>query len=71
MRAALAQTVSIAVLVFAVGSMFSVGLAYGLRTIVLPLREPRAVFRALVANFVLVPTRCRRAKYWRASASVR
>jgi BASS family bile acid:Na+ symporter len=33
----------------------SVGLAYRLGLIVGPLREPRAVFRALVANFVLVP----------------
>jgi len=55
MRAALAEAVSIAVLVFAVGSMFSVGLAYSLRKIVGPLREVRGVFRALVANFVLVP----------------
>ena len=55
MRAALAQTASIAVIVFAVSSMFSVGLAYGVRSIVGPLREVRAVFRALVANFVLVP----------------
>jgi BASS family bile acid:Na+ symporter len=35
--------------------MLSVGLAYSLRTILGPLREARAVFRALVANFVLVP----------------
>ena len=55
MKAALAQTASIAVIVFAVSSMFSVGLAYGVRSIVGPLREVRAVFRALVANFVLVP----------------
>jgi len=55
MRAALAQTASIAVIVFAVSSMFSVGLAYSVRSIVGPLREVRAVFRALVANFVLVP----------------
>lgn len=55
MRAALAQTASIAILVFAVSSMTSVGLAYRVRRIVRPLRDPRAVFRALVANFVLVP----------------
>ena len=35
--------------------MLSVGLAYSVRSIVGPLREVRAVFRALVANFVLVP----------------
>lgn len=35
--------------------MLSVGLAYRLRLIVGPLREARAVFRELVANFVLVP----------------
>lgn len=55
MRAALAQTASIAIVVFAVSSMLSVGLAYRVRLILGPLREPRAVFRALVANFVLVP----------------
>ena len=55
MRAALAQTASVAILVFAVSSMMSVGLAYSIGQIVAPLREVRAVFRALVANFVLVP----------------
>jgi BASS family bile acid:Na+ symporter len=55
MTAALAQTASIAIIAFAVTSMLSVGLAYHIRLIVAPLREPRAVFRALVANFVLVP----------------
>jgi predicted Na+-dependent transporter len=55
MRAALAQTASIAVLVFAVSSMLSVGLSYSLRSILGPLREGRSVFRVLVANFVLVP----------------
>jgi BASS family bile acid:Na+ symporter len=55
MRAALAQAASIAVIVFAVSSMLSVGFAYGIGRIVGPLREGRAVFRALVANFVLVP----------------
>jgi predicted Na+-dependent transporter len=55
MRAVLAQAASIAVLVFAVTSMLSVGLAYGIGQILAPLREARAVFRALVANFVLVP----------------
>src|SRR6188508_38062 len=55
MRAALAQIASIAIIVFAVSSMMSVGLAYRLGQIVAPLRKARAVFRALVANFVLVP----------------
>lgn len=55
MRAVLAQTASIAILVFAVSSMMSVGLAYRIGLIVAPLRGARAVFRALVANFVLVP----------------
>src|SRR3954469_4984867 len=55
MRAALAQIANIAVIVFAVSSMMSVGLAYRIGQIVSPLREARAVFRASVANFVLVP----------------
>lgn len=55
MTAVLAQTASIAIVVFAVSSMLSVGLAYSVRQIFGPLRNPRAVFRALVANFVLVP----------------
>ena len=55
MRAALAQVANVAIIVFAVSSMLSVGLAYRVSVIVGPLREARAVFRALVANFVLVP----------------
>jgi len=55
MRGFLSQSASIAVVAFAVSSMLSVGLAYTLRRIFGPLREVRAVFRALVANFVLVP----------------
>lgn len=55
MTAALAQIASIAVVVFAVSSLLSVGLAYRLRAIVAPLRNVRSVFRALVANFALVP----------------
>jgi predicted Na+-dependent transporter len=55
MSEALAQTASVAVTVFAVSSMLSVGLAYTVREILSPLREARAIFRALVANFVLVP----------------
>ncbi len=55
MRELLAQTGSIAVLVFAVSSMLSVGLAYDLRAILRPLRNLRSVFRALIANFIMVP----------------
>ena len=55
MRPLLAEAASLAVLAFAFSSMLSVGLAYRFRRIVRPLRNPRAVFRALVANFVLVP----------------
>jgi len=55
MKAALAQTASIVVIVFAVSSMLSVGLSYDVRRLLSPLRRVRAVFRALVANFILVP----------------
>jgi BASS family bile acid:Na+ symporter len=55
MRGASSQAASLSIIVFAVSSMLSVGLAYGIGAIVRPLREARAVFRALVANFVLVP----------------
>lgn len=55
MTAVLAQIASIAIIVFAVSSMLSVGLAYRISLIVAPLKDARAVFRALVANFVLVP----------------
>jgi BASS family bile acid:Na+ symporter len=55
MKEALAQTASIAITVFAVSSMLSIGLAYRIRLLLGPLREPRSLFRALVANFVLVP----------------
>lgn len=44
-----------AVLVFAVSSMLSVGLAHDWRAIVGPLRDWRKVVRALATNFVLVP----------------
>src|SRR3954469_25752709 len=44
MREALARTASIAVMVFAVSSMLSVGLAYTIRQIPSPLREARAIF---------------------------
>ena len=55
MNAALTKTASIAIIIFALSSMLSVGLAYRVDLIIGPLREARAVFRALVANFVLVP----------------
>jgi BASS family bile acid:Na+ symporter len=54
-RAAFAQAASIAIVAFAVSSMLSVGLAYRIGRIMAPLGEFRGVFRALVANFVLVP----------------
>lgn len=55
LRAILAPTASYSITVFAVSSMLSVGLAYRIGRILAPLRDLRAVFRALVANFVLVP----------------
>ena len=55
MRETLATVLNVAVLVFAVSSMLSVGLAHDWREIVAPLRELRKVIRALAVNFVLVP----------------
>ena len=55
MRAVFAQIASISTLVFAVSSMLSVGLAYRIGQILRPLADSRAVFRVVVANFVLVP----------------
>ncbi|HEX5419333.1 MAG TPA: bile acid:sodium symporter, partial [Gammaproteobacteria bacterium] len=55
MRHALAGVLNIAVLVFAISSMLSVGLANDWRHIVGPLRELRKVVRALGISFVLVP----------------
>jgi BASS family bile acid:Na+ symporter len=46
---------TLAVMVFPVASMLAVGLSYTLRQIAGPLRRPDRVFRAIVANFVLVP----------------
>ena len=46
---------SVSVLVFAITSMVSAGLSFTFRDIVAPLRRPNRVFRATVANFVLVP----------------
>lgn len=51
----LSTLLSIAVLVFSVASMLSVGLAHTVRELVSPLRNLPGVARALVANFVLVP----------------
>lgn len=53
--AAFAETAGVATVIFAVSSMLSVGFAYRVGQIFGPLRDPRAVFRAVVANFVLVP----------------
>lgn len=55
MRAILVQIASVATIVFAVSSMLSVGLAYRISSILGLLVDARIVFRALVANFVLVP----------------
>lgn len=46
---------NIAVLLFPVASMLAVGLSFTFTQIIKPLRYPDRVFRALVANFVLVP----------------
>jgi predicted Na+-dependent transporter len=51
----LQQLLSIAVFAFSACSMLSVGLGYTVRQILEPLREPVAVIRAVVANFVMVP----------------
>lgn len=51
----LSTLLNIAVLVYAGSSMLSVGIGYALRQIIGPLRNTRAVIRALVGNFVLVP----------------
>ncbi len=45
----------ISVLLFPVASMLAVGLSFTLSQIARPLRYPDRVFRALVANFILVP----------------
>lgn len=46
---------AISVLLFPITSMLAVGLSFTFRHIVRPLRYPDRVFRALVANFILVP----------------
>jgi BASS family bile acid:Na+ symporter len=55
MVALLHGLLSIAIAVFSVCTMLAVGLAYTLRDVFGPMRDARAVIRALVANFVLVP----------------
>jgi BASS family bile acid:Na+ symporter len=44
-----------AIFVFAVTSIFGLGLGHSLREVVVPLRRPGTVARVLVANFVFVP----------------
>ncbi|WP_030275057.1 bile acid:sodium symporter family protein [Micromonospora globosa] len=55
MRTVLTTVADLAVLLFAVTSMLSVGLTHSARQILGPLRDLWAVARALLANFVLVP----------------
>jgi hypothetical protein len=52
---ALVSLLNLAVLVFSVTSMLSVGFSYTLREIAKPLRNLRGVLLALAAKFVLVP----------------
>ena len=51
----LSRVLSIAVLLFGVSSMLSVGFGFTLQGLVGPLRDISKVLRAIVANFVLVP----------------
>ncbi|WP_414476093.1 bile acid:sodium symporter family protein [Microvirga sp. M2] len=51
----LPSLLNVAVLVFSVSSMLSVGFSYSVRDIIDPLRDLRSVLLTLVANFVLVP----------------
>jgi len=55
MNAVLARLESLAVLIFALSSMLSVGLGHDWRDVIAPLRHPSTVTCALLANFVLVP----------------
>ena len=55
MRDLLSGVANLAVLLFAVTSMLSVGLAHSVKQILGPLRDLWALVRALLANFVLVP----------------
>jgi BASS family bile acid:Na+ symporter len=51
----LSKLLNIIVFTFAVSSMLSVGFSYTIREIIVPLRNLREVFEALIANFILVP----------------
>jgi len=51
----LSRLLDIAIVVFAVTSMLSVGFGWTVRQIIAPFRDVRRVVIALVANFVLVP----------------
>ncbi len=55
MAAFLQALLSVAIVVFSACTMLVVGLGHTLRDVFGPLRDARAVIRALVANFVLVP----------------
>lgn len=55
MTEVLATLAQLSVLVFVIGSMFSLGLSLTMKQIIDPLRNARMVILALVANFVLVP----------------
>lgn len=55
MSNSLSHIIPVAVLVYSVTSMLSVGLGTALRSVLGPLRDVGAVSRALIANFVLVP----------------
>jgi len=54
-RDILSGVANIAILVFAVTSMLSVGLAHSVKQVLGPLRDLWALVRALLANFLLVP----------------
>lgn len=55
MEAIFSQISRFAVLVFALSSMLSVGLGNDFKSVFGPLRDVRALYRILVANFVLTP----------------
>ena len=51
----LSSLVQLSLLVFVIGSMFSLGLSLTMQQIIDPLKNTRMVFLAFIANFVLVP----------------
>jgi len=55
MNEILETLVQLSVLVFVVGSMFSLGLSLTMQQIIDPLKNVRMVIMALVANFILIP----------------